>query len=193
MMGSDDDAARGARGNHCGKNTISIILHMMEQTNKLNPIMAPGPRNATASWILTFAVSFQLVAFFSQFYFVLKWEKAVELGLMEQQRESHLDDDDDDDDRDVIVDCIVYLPLCLVSLLYRDSKNAFGFAVTLLALGFGVYWPLSAAFRGHWDESQFPIYWSELFFGLSSGVGLVALLMNYREYLDFAANKEKES
>ena len=128
-------------------------------------------------WLSLIALMVLLCAWAMQAYSLLNWERAVELGLQNERFTGNPAEQAwaFESWGVAAADLLWALPVTVAAFLGVLRKRFVGFALGLMALSIGVYFPIVFAFQ-RWNSFRWTAVFTILFFTVPSLLGVIGLL-----------------
>lgn len=141
------------------------------------------PGRPIGIWIAIIALMFTLFAWLMQFYSLINWEGAIELGI---QNESFNGDPVEQALANVerglaLADMFWPLPLTIIALIGLIRKKLFGLIAAMMDFAICIYFPLFFAFQ-RWNTNQDVVIAAIVLFAIPSLLGIIGLWVN-RKFL----------
>jgi hypothetical protein len=134
-------------------------------------------------WMAIVAILLTFLAWIMQFYSLINWEGALELGLQnESLKGTPVERAYADVERGVaLADMVWALPLTLIAFIGILKKRMFGLVAGMMDFAICVYFPLVFAFH-RWDSHRETAIIALILFLLPSLLGIVGLWSNRKVF-----------
>ena len=134
-------------------------------------------------WIALVALIFTLLAWIMQFYSLINWEGALDLGV---QNESFQGDPVEQALANVekgiaLADMFWALPLTIIAMLGLLRRKLFGMIAAMMDFSICVYFPLFFAFQ-RWHTHPDVVLAAVFLFAIPSLLGIMGLWMNRKTF-----------
>lgn len=141
------------------------------------------PGRPIGIWIAIIALMFTLLAWLMQFYSLIDWEGAIELGVQNESFNGEpVEQALANIERGVaLADMFWPLPLTIIALIGLIRKKLFGLIAAMMDFAICVYFPLFFAFQ-RWNTNQDVVIAAIVLFAIPSLLGIVGLWLN-RKFL----------